>query len=267
MTFNHSGGIGDILYSLYFCKDLADVAKIKKFTFHIQTNVKDKDMEIHSHPFGNIRMTPAGAEFLKPLLETQYYIDKVTIDDLMPQDSINLDNFRRLRLNLGSGDIRGWYYNLAGDHLNRQFWKAIIDVKPDHKFKDKILFVKSERYMSPFIDLNKLKEFQKHLVFIGLPKEHELFCKNYFDVDFYAPKNALDAAEKMKGAKGVLGNQTGLYSIAECLKVKRVMIACEMMPFKNMIIPGPHNVIPQGGWCEDVSISEKLVAAVKGMLK
>ena len=39
-TFNHSGKLGDILFSFYFCKELVNSCGDEKFNLHIQTNVK-----------------------------------------------------------------------------------------------------------------------------------------------------------------------------------------------------------------------------------
>lgn len=267
ITFNHSGGIGDIFYSLYFCKDIIDVAKQSKFNFHIQTNVQDKDMSYQTHPFGITRMPVSGANFIKPLLCYQTYINDVTISDECLEKSINLDHFRKLKLNLGSGDIRQWYYNLATDHLKREFWKPIIDAPKDFKYKDKIILICTERYQNLLTNYSVLKDFKDNFVFMGTDKEYQLFNEKYFEVERAPINDALDAAEKMMGAIGVVGNQSGLYSIAECLKVKRIMCAAEIIKFGNGCMLGPHNVHPQGGWCEDVSITEKLYHSVKEMLK
>ena len=37
ITFIHSGNIGDILFSLYFCKELSNALGLEKFNFHINT--------------------------------------------------------------------------------------------------------------------------------------------------------------------------------------------------------------------------------------
>lgn len=48
--FNHSGASGDILYSLYFCKELSEAYGFKTFDFNIQTNVIDPNAGFHKHP-------------------------------------------------------------------------------------------------------------------------------------------------------------------------------------------------------------------------
>ena len=268
ITFNHSGGIGDILYSLHFCKDLSFKGNQEKFNFHIQTNIEDNNMKMHSHPFGNVRMTEGAANFVKPLLEAQAYINEVTISDECNIDSgmINLDTFRRIKINFMSGDIRRWYYNLSKQHLPAELWRPVISVDKDNTYKDKIVLVCTSRYQNIFIDYKKLVDFADKFVFFGIESEYENFKKQYFDVEFYKVEDALDAAKKIYGAKGFCGNQCGLYAIAECLKVPRILTGAEIVSFNGNITPGPHNVHPLGGWCEDVATSEKLVASLNEML-
>ena len=269
ITFNHSGGIGDILFSLYFCRDLITSIKQEKFDFNIQTNVHDPNMKAHSHPFGDVRMSNAGAEFLKPLLEVQPYINKVTINDNIPnaQPLINLDKFRELKINFAAGDIRNWYYNLSKQHLPREFWKPVLFVEKLDTFKNKIIFSHTERYQNISIDYNVLKDFANNMIFFGTEQEHEIFARQYFNIEYYKCSNALEAAKLMMGAKGFISGQGGLYSIAECLKIPRILVGPEIFIYNGRPFPGPHNNHPQGGWCEDVATSEKMKASIEELLK
>lgn len=67
ITFNHSGKLGNILYSLHFCKELATLNGDIQFNFHIQTNVNELD--------GSLGLNKKQVEFIKPLLEKQEYIN------------------------------------------------------------------------------------------------------------------------------------------------------------------------------------------------
>lgn len=73
-TFRHAGRMGDILYSLYFATRFAHV---ESFDYILQTNVQDR-FDPSKRP---CLMTRENAEFLKPLLEAQPYINSVTITD------------------------------------------------------------------------------------------------------------------------------------------------------------------------------------------
>ena len=252
LTFSHSGGLGDILFALHFMREFSEHNGIGKYNFHFL--VKEKDYPV--------------AEFIIPLLKAQSGVDKVTIGRKIPDNTneIALHNFWKLKLNFAASDIRSWYYNLTRCHLPREFWKPVIEVDADYKYRNKILICNTDRYCNVHVDLNYLKEFQRHLVFIGLPHEHEAFCRNFFEVPYQPCKDMLEMAQYMAGAKGFIGNQSGIYSLAECMKIPRILLAPEFVRFNSVIIPGPHNNHPIGGWCEDVVSTEKMIAAVKALL-
>lgn len=174
-TFNHSGKLGDILFSLYFCKEYANSYEEDKFNYHIQTNVVEGN--------GLIGMSENAVKFIKPLLESQEYINEVTWGDNIREDNtINLMDFKELTINIFGGDIRSWYYNLVSNHLPKEFWKPIIKVEPNYKIKDKIILTWTHRYQNVYIDYNCLQEFKDNLIFIGVKDEIDEFCKKYFNV-------------------------------------------------------------------------------------
>ena len=158
LTYSHFGMIGDILFSLYFCFEATQAQEQTKFNFQIQTNVPftPSICEQSSRGDKHVFFTKKEAEFIKPLLEAQPYINKVIIDDNVAEDTFNLSNFRKLPLNLAAGDIREWYYQLVANLLQKEFWKQILFVNPNYKFQDKILFTLSERYVNANIDFSQL---------------------------------------------------------------------------------------------------------------
>ena len=252
LTFAHVGGVGDILFSLHFCNELAAVSEKKQFRYLIFA--------------GENGLPVQAASFLQPLLAKQKSISQCDIVGKTDEKHIMLDDYRKLKLNFSASDIRSWYYNLTRCHLPREFWKPVIEVDADYKYQNKILICNTDRYCNVHIDLNYLKEFQRHLVFVGLPHEHEAFCRNFFEVPYQPCKDMLEMAQYMAGAKGFIGNQSGIYSLAECMKIPRILLAPEFVRFNSVIIPGPHNNHPIGGWCEDVVSTEKMIAAVKALL-
>lgn len=260
ITFNHSGKLGHILYSLYFCKDLATLNRDTQFNFHIQTNVNEIDgsMGLNKKDFG----------FIKPLLESQEYINEVTCSNICPSNSFDLVSVRSLPLNLMSTDLRNYYYNLTPHHLTREFWKPIIKVEPNYQYKDKIIFACTPRYQNVFINYSILKKYKDKLIFIGLPKEWELFKKLYFDVKYLKCNNMLEMAQYIAGAKGMISNQNGLYAIAECLKTPRILVSCEWLKDQNdNYTEGPNNVHPFGGWNEVAPIETKIISSMQELIK
>lgn len=262
ITFNHSGKIGDILYSLYFCKELSEAANNNKFNFHIQTNIKEKN------GFGG--MSIKDYEFMKLLLEKQNYINELTYSDDIPNQEIfcNLNNIRSLPVIILAKDIRSWYYHLLSNHLPKNFYKPIIQVEPNDKFKDKIILTYTFRYKNTNINYDQIKEFANNLIFMGTENEYEQFKNIYFDLQFKKCENMLEIAQYMAGAGGVIGNPGGLYALAECLKVPRILLSPQYFHPNGLpeIKPGPINVYPIGGWNEYVFTNLKLYYSVIEML-
>ena len=159
ITFSHYGMIGDLIYSLHFCLEFAQIQGHTKFNYHIQTNVPftPSECELSSRGDRTVFFTKQEAQFIKPLLEAQPYINQVTIGDDLPEGAIDLSRFRLLTLNLAAGDIREWYYQLIANLLPKEFWKQLLFVKPSPQFKDKILFTLSERYINCFVDFEDMK--------------------------------------------------------------------------------------------------------------
>lgn len=212
-------------------------------------------------------MTKGAAEFLAPLFESQGW--KTTISDTVPIGYIDLDRFRDLKLDFNAGDIRLWYYNLINVALPMNLSRATIGVKPDESYKDKIVLVKTSRYCNVYLDWSVLKQYQNDIIMLGLEEEHTAFCEAYFPVDFIKVKDALEAAEIIAGAKFMVANQCGLYSIAEMMKTPRIVCPPEFMSIKHpkndqfIVVPGPCNVIAQGGKVAFASTTAKLDAILE----
>ena len=267
ILFSHSGHLGDILYSLYFCRELSAVYGMESFNFHIRTNVASPELKNLKHPCCEVRITLESAKFLGGLLENQRYINRVSYGDELPENAIDLDLFRKLPVNFSAGHIPDYYYDLVDKHLPRLFGEKIISVEPDYKYHDKIAVIATCRYRNVFVDMGALKPFREHLVFVGLPEEYEDFCKKYFTLEYMnTGKSMHDIARCFSCIKGVIGNQSGLFALAECMKIPRILIAADFFELGGRVVAGPCNVIPQGGWCERVSTTAKLVSVVKELV-
>lgn len=73
----------------------------------------------------------------------------------------------------------------------------------------------------------------------------------------------------------MIANQGGNYSIAEAMKVPRVLLAPDVMKidyardprYIGKLMPGPCNNLPLGGWC-DIAISDhKMTKLLEELLK
>ena len=182
ITFVHAGKMGDILYSLYFCKELSASFKFGKFNFILLINKKTSDF--CKEDSGENLLSRKNAEFIKPLLESLPYIQNVTISEKpdWTDDTVDLNLFRSGIINRYGCEIREWYYSFCKRTLPREFWKQIIDVKPDPKYQDKILFTLTERNVNVLVDYKQLKQFGEHLLFIGTDQEYRVFQEKYFEL-------------------------------------------------------------------------------------
>lgn len=266
IVFNHSGNIGDVIYSLYFVYEFVVARNLSKPVFNIQIDCPADHYA--SHPSGAFLLDEAAAAFLRPLLDKYGRFASVTVSREVPRSALDLSRFRRLRLNFAAGDIRGYYYNLTGEHLPQDFARPLFVPEKDPRLRDRIILIRTGRYNNCFLDYGCLREIRDKLVFFGLPQEHEQFCGEFFQVEYFPVRDAAEAAELMGGARGVIGNPSGLYTIAECLNVPRVLLSPEFMRWGSggVIAPGPVNVHPRGGWFEVVQTKDKFPHAVANLL-
>ena len=234
--FNHSGNMGDILYSLYFCKEFVEARGLEKPKFNMQYGIRA--VYPGKHPNGNFRLTKQAGEFIKPFLEATGLFTEITISDKPPMGCFNLDTFRKLGLSLdGASSITHWYYPLVPDHLPKKFYQPIFSKEVAKH--DKIVVIRTDRYLNSKVDVSKLRYCRDRLLFLGTSDEHRALQAKIGPIEYKPINNLLEAAEILLGARGVIGNPSGLYSLAEVLKVPRIFIC----PLRT-------NVQPIGGWFE-----------------
>ena len=147
-------------------------------------------------------------------------------------------------------------------------------MEPDPSYRDKILFSLTERYVNRGIDFMALKEFRDHLVFIGTDSEYQTFRSRYFELDRAELKpedSLLTVARWLAGAKGFMSNQSGFFSLAELMKINRVLLPPDWIREGegdgSRLMAGPKNNLPLGGWANSVSFTPKMVDAIKELIK
>ena len=86
----------------------------------------------------------------------------------------------------------------------------------------KIVITRSVRRNNHFINYKFLKKYE-NLLFIGLENEYKLLQEQVPNLDFYDCKDFLEVDEIIKSSKFFLGNLCFGYSIAEALKVPRLL--------------------------------------------
>ncbi len=155
---------------------------------------------------------------LLPLLQKQNFITTVEIYKNQKID-IDLNLFKDLAMNLGLGSVR-WYFQLTGVHADLS--EPYLFVEPHQKIKNKIAILRTKRRNNYLVNYKFLSKYD-NLIFIGLKDEYESLKNEVHNLEYYECINFLEIAEIIKSSKFFLGNLCFGYSIAEGLKVPRLL--------------------------------------------
>ncbi len=212
----HSGHMGDVINALPIIKELS---KNSKCNLYLQVG---KNLEEHvinyKHKGDTIYMTGRMVNMLIPLLKNQNYLNKIEIFNNQKID-IDLDLFRKIPMNFNLDEVR-WYFHLTGIHADLSKQYLFVD---DHlEIKNKIVIMRSIRRKNAFINYKFLKNY-KDVLFLGLIDEYEDLKKEVPNLEFYDCKDFLEAAQIIKSSKFFIGNSSFGFTIAEGLKVPRIM--------------------------------------------
>ena len=256
LQFTHAGKMGDILYSLYFCRQLSRQYNWRRILFHIQIGKY---------------ITTQEAEFMRSLLESQTFIEKLTIGPEVPEDAINLNRFRNGPISFNGGDVRDYYYQFNSNTLPRHFEVENIKLKEpaDKKYEGKIIVALSQKNINDNLNFKALQPYRECLVFFGSQNEYEAFCSKNFIIEKCELNfdSMLTIAKYMAGAKGFMGNQNTFFALAECMKVPRILLPAEWTKsIDGKLNPGVKNIVPFGGWTSVASVTEKMVSSVHALL-
>lgn len=221
LSFIHSGHLGDLIYSLPVVKE---ISKTHLCNFYIKTNVKSNAVNIN-HPLGDVFINDKTAEMLLPLLKKQSFIKKVLLYKHENID-VNLDFFRKVPINFFFHSSR-WYSHLTGIHFDMNH--PVLEINKHKIITNKIVIVRSKRYRNKFINYKFLNN-EKNIVFLGLKDEYDDLKKDIKNLDFYDCKDFLEMAEIIKACKCFIGNESFAFSIAEQLKVPRLLEASPEFP-------------------------------------
>lgn len=196
------------------------------------------------HPFKNeedepICMSDYMFDMLKPLIEEQEYVESY---QRWAGEEFDID-FDLIRLerytNQPKGSLNRWF-NYVFPQMASDLSKPWLSLPETLKYavpSDKIIINFTQRYRNYLINYYFLKEFENDIVFVGLAKEKNIFCKTWnLDIKHYEPDNFYQLAQAIKNCRFFLGNQSFCFQIAEALKTPRILEISMMMP----------NVIPIG---------------------
>ncbi|MDQ6609077.1 MAG: hypothetical protein M3Y85_04575 [Bacteroidota bacterium] len=227
--FKHSGNAGDIIYSLPAAYTIA-----KNATIHYHLSLGMKGVYGKSpHPLGNLMLNEKMVEMISPLLTAQPQIASCTVHQPNDKIDVDLDLVRNHPISMNAGHIARWYFYVFA--VNADLGKPWLFAQPDINVNDHIVIARSQRYRAPGIDYGFLKKY-KNLLFVGVEEEWKEMKEMLPHIEYKPVKNFLELAQIIAGSKLFIGNQSFPFSIAEGLKVKRLLEVYWRAP----------NVIPEG---------------------
>jgi ADP-heptose:LPS heptosyltransferase len=218
LSFLHYGHLGDVVNSLPIVKELS---KTHKCNFYIQAKKPLEPNARHYKRFGDhVFLTKTNVDMLLPLFMKQPYIHKV--DKYTNQEiDIDLNLIREMPINHDLDSVR-WYFQLTGVHSDLSV--PYLFVVPHKVIKNKVVIIRNARRKNSFTNYKFLKKYE-NLLFIGLNDEYEDLKKEVPNLEFYDCKDFLEMAQIIKSSKLFLGNLSFGYTIAEGLKIPRLLEA------------------------------------------
>ncbi len=245
--FKHSGNSGDIIYSL---PAVYALSKNGKAFIHLHSNQK-ADYQKRYHPLGGVMLNDKIVKMLQPLLMHQPQISVCDFYENQPLD-YDLDVFRQHPIDLGKGNISRWYFHVFGIYAN--LCEPWLTVPKNEMYAEHIVIARSHRYRAPGIDYMFLKRYPKK-IFLGVPEEFEDLRKQLPDIEYVSVNNFLEMASIINGCRLFIGNQSFPFSIAEGLKINRLLEVYYAAP----------NVIVEGRGAYDFMYQEHFEKAVENL--
>jgi hypothetical protein len=214
------------MYALPIIKELS---KEKKCNLYIRINHSIGSKDYFKHPSGNIMISKKVFEMILPLLASQPYINEIDFYENQPID-VDLDIFRDLPFSNSFHSIR-WYFHIVGKQIDMTI--PYLEVGKNEFLNDKVVVVRTFRGRNPLIDYRFLNKYE-NLLFLGTKEEYEDFVTVVPKTTFYDVKDFLELAQIMNSSKLVITNQTFAFSVAEGMKINRIL---EANPYNPAVFP------------------------------
>lgn len=232
INVSHIGGAGDIIYAIPAMYELAKGRKINLYlSLHQPLKNFTKKMQ---YPNGKVILNEKSLEFFRPLILSQKNFSSC---EALTNQHIHfaLDSFWRFPFDYRMGSIARWYFLTYG--ISRDLGKAWIEAPPDNSVSDAIVLARSSRYHAPGISYDFLSKYPR-VVFVGVKDEFDEMKKSIPSLEYKPVNNFKELASVIAGGKFFIGNQSFPFSLAEAMKVKRVL---EVYPFcPNVVVEGPN---------------------------
>lgn len=226
--FKHSGNSGDIIYSL---PAVYALSKNGKAFLHLHANQKG-DYRKKYHPLGGVMLNEKIIKMLQALL---LYQPRIAVCDTYSGQPVDydLDLIRQHPISLSKGSISRWYFHVFGIYSNLS--DPWLTAPKNENFSNHIVIARSHRYRAPGIDYTFLKKY-KNKIFVGVPEEYADMKQYLPELEYYPVNDFLELAAIINGCRLFVGNQSLPFSIAEGLKVNRLLEIFYETP--NVIVEG-----------------------------
>jgi hypothetical protein len=224
--FKHSGNAGDIIYSLPAAIALAGDSEI-----HYLFNLGQKgNYGKKSHPLEGMMLNEKMCELLFPLLNAQPYINSCSVYSGQPVD-YDMDLVRTYPFPNSKGNISRWYFYIFA--ITADLSQPWLKAEPDSTWNDYIIIARSQRYNAPAISYSFLNKYKKK-IFVGVEQEWKEMKKMLPDIEYVPVKDFLQLASIIAGSKLFIGNQSFPFSLAEAMKVNRLLEVYHQCPNVNV---------------------------------
>ena len=227
-SFKHSGHTGDVIYSLPTIRELSVKARI-----YLNTGMGGYLPSDVIHPYGTNSLPLEAIEKLVPLLESQSYIEFVSVYQGEHVD-YDLDLMREIPLRLDAGILSNHYFPIFG--VSPDISLPWLCTSKNEVLKDYIIVARSNRYRNESLNYSFINQYSD-IGFVGIESEYAELKKIVPKLEYFPVKDFRELAEIINSCRLFIGNQSFPYSLAEAMKVTRVLEVCPYAP----------NVVPIGG--------------------
>jgi hypothetical protein len=236
ITARHSFNCGDLITVLAGLQNLSTISG-RKIRLYQRLWLPAYYYDGATHPvtndFGdNVCMNEAMFKMLKPLIESQDYIESFRVFNGEKVD-FDFDKTRDSKqVPMPYGHIHSWYMacfpqmsaDLSINWLKCSGKQKVVTNFGDLFIWDKIIVNRTERYQNPYITYYFLKEKQENLLFAGTQQEYEKFVNQWgVNMPRLLVNNFLELLQAIASAKAIICNQSFNFHLADAIKKRRIL--------------------------------------------
>jgi hypothetical protein len=218
-SFKHSGNCGDIIFAMPAMFALAGTQKEKNISLYLRTGQEVPYQQTMKHPLGNVSLNEQMVQMITPLVLSQKHFARCETFHGQAID-YDLDRIRDYPLLLDRGNISRWYFLVFPEYYDLS--NPWLSVEPSPVTKDAIVVARSSRYRMPLIDYRFLREYP-NIYFVGLEEEYLDMREQIPAMTFLKVGDFLELAQLIAGSRLFIGNQGLPFTLAEALKVNRLL--------------------------------------------